>query len=85
MKLAVAAVQRFHARDLEIDFSVRGKFPHLIDAVLRGAEAVSVMHERELRCDGRQIDGPVERGIAATRDQDVLATECVHLAHGIVH
>ncbi len=33
----------------------------------------------------RQIDRPVERGIAAAGDQDVLAAERLHLAHGIMH
>ena len=84
-KLAVVAVQRLHAGDLEIDLAVGRQLAHLVDAVLRGAEAVAVMDEGELGRDRREIDRPVERAVAAAGDQDVLAAERVHLAHRVVH
>ena len=34
---------------------------------------------------GREIERPVERGIAAADDQDALSAEDFHLAHGIKH
>ena len=33
----------------------------------------------------RQIDHPVQRAVAAAGDQDVLAAEGLHLAHGVMH
>ncbi len=85
-KLAVlVAVQRFHAGDVEFDLAVFFQLAHLIDAVLRGAETVAVMDECQALGDWRQIDGPVQRAVAATGDQDVLAAKGFHLAHGVVH
>ncbi len=43
-----------------------------------------VMDEGELGCDRRQVDRPIERAVAASGDEDVLAAKRLHLAHGIV-
>jgi hypothetical protein len=68
-------MQRLDACDMEFDFAGLLQLAHLVDAVLRGAEAVAVMHQRQLLRDRREIDRPVERAVAAAGDQDVLAAE----------
>ena len=58
---------------------------HLVDAVGRGAELVAPVQQREVRGERREIERPVERAVAAADDQDLLAAERLHLAHGVVH
>ena len=76
-------MQRLDARHVEIDPSLVHQLAHAIDAVLGGAETVAVMHQRQPVGDGREIERPIERGIAAARDQHVAPAKLFHLAHGI--
>ena len=82
-QLSVVAMQRFHAGDMEFDLAGVDQFAHLIDAVLRGAEAIAVMNEGQAFCDGREVQRPVERGVAAACDQNIAAANLLHLAHGV--
>src|SRR5262249_56627619 len=76
----------FQRRDLtehEIDFAVAHEFHHLVDAIGRGAELAAPVHEREVTRGRREIQRPIERGIATTRDHDALVAERFHLPDGI--
>ena len=41
------------------------------------------MNQRQFLRDGLQIERPVERAVAAADDQQTLAAEGLHLAHGV--
>ena len=58
---------------------------HLLDAVGRRAEIVAPVQQRHALCDRMQVERPVERGIAAADDQNILVAELLHLAHGVEH
>ena len=84
-ELAALAFERGDLTDLQIHFSASHQRAHLLDAVGRGAEIVAPVQQRHALGDRMQIERPVERGIAAADDQDVLVAELLHLAHGIEH
>src|SRR6185369_1381156 len=58
---------------------------HLVDAVGRRAELVTTMQKREMACDRREIERPVERTVAAADDEQALVAELLHLAHRVEH
>src|SRR5207342_3980403 len=49
----------------------------------RAAEVVAPVHQSEALGDRLQIERPVERRVAAADDQQPLAAEVLHLAHGV--
>ena len=71
--------------DLQIHLSGSHQRAHLLDAVGRGAEIVAPVQQRHALGDRMKVERPVERGIAAADDQDVLVAELLHLAHGVEH
>src|SRR5471030_489521 len=78
-QLARLAMHRLDTGDMEFDFAVLLQLAHLIDTVLRGAKAVAVMHQGYALGQRRQVDHPVQGGISAAGDQDVLAAKGLHL------
>ncbi len=73
-------------RDLtqhEIDFAVADECHRLVDAIGRGAELAAPVHEREVTRNRREVQRPIERGIAAARDHDALVAQRFHLPDGI--
>src|SRR5262249_962063 len=46
-KDAIFAMERFYARDMEVDLAFTDELAHAIDTVLRRAETVAVVHESE--------------------------------------
>ena len=74
-----------HLTQHEIDLTLADQRHHLVDAVGRGAELAAPVQQREVARDRRQIERPIERGIAAAHDQDALVAERFHLPDGIEH
>jgi hypothetical protein len=77
--------QRGDLTDLQIHFTGADQRAHLLDAVGSGAEIVAPVQQRHALGNRMQIERPVERGIAAADDQDILVAELLHLAHGVKH
>jgi len=84
-ELAVVALERGDLADLQVHVTGRDQSAHLVDAVGRAAEVVAPVHERQALGKRLEIERPVERTVATADDQQVLAAESVHLAHGVVH
>ena len=76
-------MQCLYAGDMEIDLSLRDQFAHAIDAVLRGAKTIAVMHQSQPVRHRREIERPVQRQIAAARDQHVAAAQLLDFAHRV--
>ena len=84
-ELAISTLQLGDLADLEIELAGSHQLTHLLDRMRRAAEFVAAMHQRHALADRVEVQRPVERGVAAADDQDVLAAEVFHLAHGVVH
>ena len=80
---AVAALHARHLADLEIQFLHLLHGVHLVDAVGSGAEFRPPVDQRDAFGDRLQIECPVERGIAAADDDQVMAAEFLHAPHRI--
>ncbi len=75
--------QRGHLAEHEIDFSLTDKRHHLVDAVGRGAKLAAAMQKREVSCQRRQVQRPIQRGVSAADDQKALVAKRFQLANGI--
>ena len=82
-ELPVAARQAGHLADLEVELLRLLQREHLVDAVGRGAELRPPVDQRHALGDRLQVQRPVERGIAAADDDEVVAAEILHAAHRI--
>ena len=84
-ELSVVALQALDVGDDEFQLSVSYERAHLVHAVRRGAETVAVVDKRDLFGDRLEVQCPVEGGVAAAGDDEVLAAEGVHLADRVEH
>src|SRR5439155_166331 len=73
-------------RDLtqhEIDFALADEFHYLVDAVGRGAELAATVHKGEVTRNRCEVHRPIERRIAAARDDNTFAAQCLDLPHRV--
>lgn len=67
----------------KLHFAVGHQLFHAANRIGGCAEIVTPVHQRQLFDDRLQVDGPVECGIAATRDHHFTIAVRFHFAHGI--
>src|SRR6202011_4989718 len=68
----------FYRRDLtknKIDLALAYERHHFVDAVGRCPKLAAPMQEREVLCEWREGDGPVQRRVAAANDQEALVAK----------
>lgn len=82
-ELAAIYVQAREIRNHEIHFIFTDQRAHLVHRIRRRAEIIAPMQKRHRFCNRLQVDRPVERGISAAGDDEILAFELIHFLDGI--
>jgi len=67
----------------EIDLSLADQRHHLVDAVGCGAKLAAAMQKREMSCDRRKVERPVQRGVTTANDQEALVAKRLELTNRI--
>ena len=83
LKDACGSLQAHHLPNLEGELLFLVQSEHLVHAVRRGAELGSAVHQCQVLGERLQVECPVERGIAAADDDEIMLTKILHAADRI--
>ena len=81
---AVGFVEARHLPHFKLHFPVFAELAHLRDRSGLGAEAVATVHEHDAFGLADEVERPVERGVAAAENDDVLPFEDRRILAGVV-
>ena len=84
-ELAALPVELGDLTELEADVALLDEGEHLLHRSGRRAELGAPMQQGQRLGDRLQVQGPIERRVAAADDEHVAAPEMLHLAHRIEH
>ena len=84
-ELAALPVELGDLTELEADVALLDEGEHLLHRGGRRAELGAPMQQRQRLGDRLQVQGPIERIVAAADDEHVAAPEMLHLAHRVEH